>query len=325
MEAHHLAFSCEFAGKIHYFVFTVLVFGLATAPFVCTKVVHVPIKHWRSLAIHISAFIDDVFGGDSSFEEALNFSNIIRRDLLKSRFVAPPFKSEWSPRHEGQHLGFLVNLKQGLFSIPPKKVSSLKHKLELFHSSQKTTARKISSLVGAIVSMGIAIGPVARMWTRMCALVNKAPSWDFPITSDNTSAEIEFWSLCFEKCNGNHIWPISPIVNVMSYSDSSGLAWGGYMVQIVDHIAEGSFTEVETVQNSTWRELKDTFYVLVSYLKQLQGMVVKQWIDNQNVVRALSNGSKTELVQELVVDIFKLWIKFNIQLVPEWIRRGNNQ
>ena len=62
------------------------------------------------------------------------------------------------------------------------------------------------------------------------------------------------------------------------------------------------------MQSSTWRELKGAFYML-SYLKQLQGMVVKHQTDNQNVIRALSNGSKTELVQELVnVDIFKLCI-----------------
>ena len=33
----------------------------------------------------------------------------------------------------------------------------------------------------------------------------------------------------------------------------------------------------------------------------------------------------TELVQELVVDIFKLCIEFNIQLFSEWIQRSDNQ
>ena len=175
--------------------------------------------------------------------------------MLKSGFVAHPIKSEWIPKQEGQHLGFMVNLKQGLFSVPPKKVTSLKHKLELFHSSQKTAARRISSLVGTIVSMGIAIGPVARMWIRsLYILVKKAPSWDSPTTSDNASTEIEFLSLCFEKFSGNHMWPTSPIVNVMSY-----------IVQVADHVAKGSFTEVEAAQSSTWRELNDTFCVLASY------------------------------------------------------------
>ena len=96
-------------------------------------------------------------------------------------------------------------------------------------------------------------------------------------------------------------------------------------VQIVDHVAKGSFTEVEAVQSSTLRELKGTFYVLSSYQKQLQGMVVKHRTDNQNVIRTLFNGSKTELIQELVVDIFKLCIELNIHLIPEWIPRSDNQ
>ena len=145
--------------------------------------------------------------------------------------------------------------------------------LELFHSIQKSTAKRISSLVGTIVKMGIANGPVARMWTRsLYALVNKAPSWDSPITlSDNASTEIEFWSLCFEKFNGNHIWPTSPIVNVMSYSDSSDFAWGGYIVQYADHVAKGSFTEVEAV---------DIFKLCIEFKIQL----FPEWIprgDNQ--------------------------------------------
>ena len=68
LETHqkYLGFSWEFDGKIHYFVFTVLGVGLATAPFVFTKVVGVLIKHWRSLAIRIFAFMDNVFGGGRS-------------------------------------------------------------------------------------------------------------------------------------------------------------------------------------------------------------------------------------------------------------------
>ena len=89
-------------------------------------------------------------------------------------------------------------------------------------------------------------------------------------------------------------------MNVMSYSDSSDFAWGGHIVKIADHVAKENFTEVEAAQSSTWRELKGTFYVLASYLKQLQGMVVKRRTDNQNVVRALSNGSKMSLFKSLL-------------------------
>ena len=58
-----LAFAWSINGQVRYFVFTVLVFGLSSAPFVFTKVLKVLIKHWRSFGIRIFAFIDDGFGG----------------------------------------------------------------------------------------------------------------------------------------------------------------------------------------------------------------------------------------------------------------------
>ena len=65
LEAHqkYLAFAWDFEGVTKYFVFTVLVFGLASAPFVLKKVVKVLIKYWRAAGIHIFGCVDDVFGG----------------------------------------------------------------------------------------------------------------------------------------------------------------------------------------------------------------------------------------------------------------------
>ena len=62
LEAHekYLAFAWEIDGVMRYFTFTVLVFALALAPFVFTKVVKVLIKHWRSLGIRIFGFVDDI-------------------------------------------------------------------------------------------------------------------------------------------------------------------------------------------------------------------------------------------------------------------------
>ena len=61
----YLGFKWEIEGEWRYFVFTVLVFGLSSAPFIFTKVVRVLIKHRRSQAIRIFRFIDDVFRGGS--------------------------------------------------------------------------------------------------------------------------------------------------------------------------------------------------------------------------------------------------------------------
>ena len=58
----YLGFSWEINQQTHYFVFTVLPFGLSTAPFVFTKVVRPLIKYWRLHAIKIACFSGDGLG-----------------------------------------------------------------------------------------------------------------------------------------------------------------------------------------------------------------------------------------------------------------------
>ena len=76
LEAHqkYLAFAWDFEGVTKYFVFTVLVFGLASAPFVFTKVVKVLIKYWGASGIRIFGYVDDVFGGGHTFKETEQIS-----------------------------------------------------------------------------------------------------------------------------------------------------------------------------------------------------------------------------------------------------------
>ena len=63
-KAYHkyLSFSWSEDGVTKYYVFTVLVFGLSTAPFVFTKVVKVLVGYWRGCGICIFSFIDDFLG-----------------------------------------------------------------------------------------------------------------------------------------------------------------------------------------------------------------------------------------------------------------------
>ena len=56
----------------------------------------------------------------------------------------------------------------------------------------------------------------------------------------------------------------------------------------------------------------------------IQGQILKHCIDNKNVKKVLSVGSRTPELQEIVIDIFRLCIQHNKQLVPEWIPREEN-
>ena len=75
LEGHqkYLEFSWCINGMQRYFVFAVFVFGLATTPFLITKVVKVLYKHWRSMAIRIFAFVDDILGGGGLKKKHLGY------------------------------------------------------------------------------------------------------------------------------------------------------------------------------------------------------------------------------------------------------------
>ena len=69
----YLSFSWWEDGITKYYVFTVLVFGLATAPLAFTKVVKVLIGYWRGCDIWIFSFIDDFLGVCQPFNRQLSF------------------------------------------------------------------------------------------------------------------------------------------------------------------------------------------------------------------------------------------------------------
>lgn len=59
----YLAFSWDFGkGHTRYFQFTVLLFGLSSAPFIFTKLLKPLITNWRSQGIPIAIFFDDGVG-----------------------------------------------------------------------------------------------------------------------------------------------------------------------------------------------------------------------------------------------------------------------
>ena len=57
--AQFLGCSWTFNGQCRYFKFTVLRFGLATAPFLFTKIQKALVKHWRRQGLRVFTYLND--------------------------------------------------------------------------------------------------------------------------------------------------------------------------------------------------------------------------------------------------------------------------
>ena len=69
------------------FCFTVLPFGLSSAPYLFTKIFRPLVRYWRGLGIHLVLYLDDGAGCEKDFPTTQHCSYIVRSDLVKVGLV----------------------------------------------------------------------------------------------------------------------------------------------------------------------------------------------------------------------------------------------
>lgn len=102
------------------------------------------------------------------------------------------------------------------------------------------------------------------------------------------------------------------------------LAGGGYVVQLGDTIARGSWQQEDAGRSSTFRELKAVRLVLESLANRLSFKECKHRTDNQNTCSIMCIGSNNQDLQQEAVKIFAICRRHGIRLHPEWVPRHLN-
>ena len=87
----------------------------------------------------------------------------------------------------------------------------------------------------------------------------------------------------------------------------------------------GSWSEVESKESSTWRELRGTRLVLMPVIDKLAGKTVRHRTDNMNVEHVLNVGSPKPKLHSEAVAIYTFCRQNNVHLEPEWVTREFNQ
>ena len=89
-------------------------------------------------------------------------------------------------------------------------------------------ARRLASIIGQIIAMGLAIGPISRFMTRcLYALLESRQTWcDQLLLSPEARDEIVFWEECLSEYKSQPIWHAPSAVRVV-YSDASNTGYGG--------------------------------------------------------------------------------------------------
>ena len=105
-------------------------------------------------------------------------------------------KSQLEPHQLGGWLGFITDLCKGNFHVPEEKVDDLKSSIRQAYVQSRVPVKQLASIVGKIISMTLAIGPVSRPRTRaLYTTINSRRSWcDSVALPQNAREELEFGS-----------------------------------------------------------------------------------------------------------------------------------
>eukprot|EP00731_Ephydatia_muelleri_P033190 Em0026g10a len=298
------------------------------APYVFSKLMRVLVRRWRSKGLKAIMYLDDGICAVKGKAEAERASAWVRDTLDCAGLVVHGGKSVWLPALSATWLGFDVDLERGCVSVPEAKLATLRAMLQTRVLDTHLPARFIASLVGKIISMGLALGPMSRLMTRsLYALLASRQAWCESLEiNQGVQRELMFWrsSSCAAQYNAQPIW-LSPSAVRIVYSDASDTGYGGYTVEHGLHVAQGSWLPDEAAQSSTWRELVAVLRVLDSIAHKLRNMRVRWFSDNQNVVRILEVSSRQPHLQTELLRVVELCMRHNIRMEPGWIPREENQ
>ena len=125
----YLGFSWKIDGKVRHFVFTVLTFGLNSAPFLFTKIVRLFVKYCRKHLIKIACFLDDGLSVAESFSEAICNSQFVQETWQRSGFIVNYEKSVWEPQEIMIWLGITLDLRAKMFHISNTRTESISNTL----------------------------------------------------------------------------------------------------------------------------------------------------------------------------------------------------
>lgn len=307
-----------------FYVFTVLPFGLSSAPYVFTKVLKPLEKYWRLQGLCIAIFLDDGWTIVQDRESCRIKARDVRADLYNAGFVVNEDKSVWEPTQLLDWLDITWNSVLGSLKIVERRIVKIINTIDhIIEADFLVSARELASFTGQIISTGPVVGNIGGIMTRHCVLCRN--NWDsISRLDDYCKEELYFWKENIANINAKYCF-VSKIPNYFVYSDASATEGGAIIDFNNDFVCHKVWSENERGQSSTWRELSVIEFSLQLFASVLEGSHVKWFTDSQVAAKIVEVGSMKLDLYKMARRIFDICIRSGIHLEVQWIPRTSNQ
>ena len=154
-----------------FYIFTVLPFGLSSAPYVFTKVLKPLKKYWRIQGLCIAIFLDDGWAFVRDREGCRNKARDVRADLCNAGFFVNEDKPVWEPTKVLDWLGITWNSVLGSLEIVERRIVKIINTIDrIIDADFQLSARELASFTGQIISTGPVVSNIGRIMTRHCVM-----------------------------------------------------------------------------------------------------------------------------------------------------------
>ena len=324
----------DYTGKVRYFQFVVLPFGLCTAGFVFTQVLRILVMAWRRQGISIVSFFDDGLAAAVDLTSAKEHSQIVFLSLIEAGFIPNYKKCQWSPVQIITWLGFIYNLITGFVSASEEKLDKCLTQIAQLQMPKRVHIKTVASFTGLLISMHNALGDIVYLKSKHTQILiashktdENKQDWNCHVTLNTACLnELTFWKGYLRNNNGMPLH-VSVASAAVSFSDASGVgtaslvtpAPGQKELKIVK-----TFSEIDKGKSSTYRELMAVLHGLSETKHVLQGKNVRWLNDNQAIVSIVRKGSMKTHLLNLALQIFEICKSYDILLALTWIPRELN-
>ena len=320
--------------RSQFFVWNVLPFGLASAPWTFVKMLAPSVAKMRSSGVRLNVYMDDLAVRNSSMEQALRHVSVVCGILEEDGWAVNPKKSVLTPSFTLQHLGFVLSTDPSqpfpTVSLPKDKRKSLRSLCRLaLRKADSIPARLLASVIGSCRAASLAMPHSTLALRSVYSDLRSKRDWECSVhLSQEARQDLDWLISAFKTWNGQRTLYPSP--EFLLTTDASELGWGGWLSlpsspDIPLHQAAGFFTPRLAKQSSNFREMNAVLFSLLAFAPLLENKSLKLRTDNSTTMSYVNRyGGSVPHLSRIATKIHSFLLQHRCYLVASHIAGVEN-
>ena len=310
----------RFAYRGQIYQYKALPFGLATAPYLFTRLIKALALHMHMNGIDLHHYLDDWLNQDLSQKASLSSTQYLLRTTLELGLIPNWKKSILVPTQVFTYVGVVWNLQKGMMYPPLDRLQKIESAITLILSKEGASARSWLHLIGLLVSTEKQV-PFGRTYMR-------GIQWNLALQWNIFKDRLNLWIPINPLAKQHMLWwmdrrnttkgtPIGQFIPDLSiYTDSSKDAWGAHIEMSSSMTVSQSWKDHEKKLHINVLELKAIYLSLLHFQNILKNKKVMICSDNTTAIAYLNKqgGTKNWVLVQLSLKIMTWALQHQVSL-----------